>query len=263
MRTRALLLPMLLWVTVCSAASERGAEVLHRAMQLYDSGNYAEALALYKTLLEADPKNATLLYEAGLTAKAAGDLNTCIAYASDAVASKERPASSLALLGSCYDDAGNVKAALESFERGLALAPTDSELNFNYALTLARLGRLEECRKHAGISIESDRTRASAYLLYAAALDALKLYGAAALMRLRFITLESHTSRAFDAATAIVKRAAEYRKQGEDEKAGPERSAADLQPGYGARRAEPRIRLGGRDRTEIPSGGCRRRSSFR
>ena len=218
MRTMALLLATLFWIAVCSGASVRHAEELHRAMRLYDSGNYAAALALYKTLLEAEPKNATLLYEAGLTAKAAGDLNACIAYATDAVATKEGPALSLALLGSCQDDAGDSKAALDSFERGLVLAPTDSQLNYNYALTLARLGKPEESRNHAGISIESDQTRASVYLLYASTLDSLKLDGAAAIMRLRFIALESHTPRAFEAATAIARRAAEYRKQAEDKK---------------------------------------------
>jgi tetratricopeptide (TPR) repeat protein len=218
MRATALLLAMSFWTTVSSGASARQAEELQRAMRLYDSGNYGEALALYRTLLEVEPKNATLLYEAGLTAKAAGDLNSCIAYATEAVATKELAALSLALLGTCQDDAGDSKAALDSFERGLAVAPADSQLNYNYALTLARLGRVAESRKHAGISIEGDVTRASAYLLYAATLDSLKLDGAAALMRLRFMTLELHTSRALEAATAIVKRAAEYRKQGQDKK---------------------------------------------
>jgi hypothetical protein len=49
--------------------------------------------------------------------------------------------------------------------------------------------------------------------LYASTLDAFKLDGAAALMRLRFIMLEAPTSRASDAAAAIAQRAAEYRKQ--------------------------------------------------
>jgi tetratricopeptide (TPR) repeat protein len=209
---------MFLWTAVSSGAPVNNAEELHRAMRLYDSGKYAEALALYKTLLEAEPNNATLLYEAGLTAKAIGDLPACIAYTTDAAATKQRLALSLSLLGSCQDDAGDAKAALDSFERGLALAPNDWQLNFNYALTLARLNRVAEARKHAGISIQSDRTRASPYLLYAATLDALRLDGAAALVRLRFMTLESQTSRASDAATAIVKRAAEYRKQGEEKK---------------------------------------------
>lgn len=186
---------------------------VRRATQLHDSGKYAEALAIYKTLLEVDPKNATVLYEAGLTAKALGDLTACIAYTVEAVATGKRTVEALSLLGSCQDDAGDAKAAVESFERGIALAPTDSQLNYNYALTLARMGKVAESRKHAEISIESDPTRASAYVLYSAILDALKLDGPAALMRLRFLTLESHTLRATEAAAAIARRAAEYRKQ--------------------------------------------------
>jgi Flp pilus assembly protein TadD len=214
MRT-ALLLPVLFWTTLSSGASEERSQELQRATQLYDTGHYAEALAIYRRMLETEPRDVTVLYEAGLTAKAIGDSNACVRYATDAVATNQRRALSLTLLGSCLDDAGDSASALDSFERGLAFAPSDSQLNYNYALTLARLGRFAESRKHAGVSIESDRTRKSAYLLYAATLDGLKLDGAAALMRLRFISLEPHTPRAAEAAAAIVKRAAEYRAQSE------------------------------------------------
>jgi tetratricopeptide (TPR) repeat protein len=212
-RATALLLPLLFWTAISPAASDENAEELRRATKLHDIGSYGEALAVYKKLLEADPKNVTLLYEAGLTAKALGDLKACIDYANQAVATEQRPAMTYALLGSCQDDAGDPKAALASFEKGLALAPTDSQLNFNYALTLARQGKVAETRKHAGIAIENDRTRATAYLLYASTMDVMKLEGAAALMRLRFMMLELHTSRAVDAATAIARQAAEYRRQ--------------------------------------------------
>jgi hypothetical protein len=173
---------------------------------------------LYKKLLETEPKNAELLYEAGLTTRAIGELNSCIVFATEAISTKQKVESSLALLGGCQDDAGDAKSALSTFERGLAVAPADSQLNYNYALTLARLGRVADSRKHAGISIESDRGRASAYLLYAATLDVLKLDGAASLMRLRFIMLESQTARAREAAAAIARAAEEYRKQRNDKK---------------------------------------------
>ncbi len=214
MRTMAFLLAMSLWMTAAASAQATPAEELQRALKLYDSGKYAEALELYKKLIEAQPNHPTLLYEAGMTAKALGDLKACIAYATDAVATMRGLPSSLGLLGSCQDDAGDSKAAVESFERGLAIAPKDSQLNFNFALTLARLGKAAEARKHAGISIESDPLRSSAYVLYAGILDAYKLDGAAALMRLRFIILEPKSQRAADAATALAKRVTKYREEG-------------------------------------------------
>ncbi len=214
MTTMAFLLAMSLWMTAASSAQVKHAEDLQRAIDLYDRGKYVEAIELYKKLIEVEPNHPALLYEAGLTAKALGDLKACIAYATDAVATKQGLQSSLALLGSCQDDAGDSKAAVESFERGLAIAPTDSQLNYNYALTLARLGRTAEARKHAGISIESDPTRSSAYLLYAGTLDAYRLDGAAALTRLRFIILEPKSQRAADAAAAIATRVTKYRNEG-------------------------------------------------
>jgi len=216
MRTMAFLLAAFFWMAPAFGAQETDTEELRRAIRLHEIGSYAEALAVYKKLLQAEPNNAAILYEAGLTSKALGDLKACIAYATDAVATNQHLPVNLALLGSCQDDAGDQKAAIESFERGLAIAPTDSQLNFNYALTLARLGKVAESRKHAGISIESDPKRPTAYVLYAATLDVFKLDGAAALMRLRFLTLEAHTSRASDAAASIASRAAEYRKQSEN-----------------------------------------------
>lgn len=214
MRTMAFLLALSCWMTSASGAQARHGEEVQRALEFYDAGEYAKALDLYKKLIEVEPNDPTLLYEAGLTAKALGDLKACIAYATDAAATRQGLRSSLALLGSCQDDAGDSKAAVESFERGLAIAPTDSQLNYNYALTLARLGRTAEARAHTGISIESEPTRSSAYLLYAAALDAYRLDAAAALTRLRFISLEPKSQRAADAATAIATRVTKYRNEG-------------------------------------------------
>jgi tetratricopeptide (TPR) repeat protein len=69
MRVISLLLAISLCSTVSSGASVDHAEEVRRATQLYDNGSYHEALALYKKLLETEPKNAELLYEAGLTAR--------------------------------------------------------------------------------------------------------------------------------------------------------------------------------------------------
>lgn len=215
MRVATAFLTLFFWTSATLGATTEPAERLRRALRLHDSGNYAEALAEYKTLLEADPKNAMVLYEAGLTARALGDLNACIAYSTEAVATRKRTVEALALLGSCQDDAGDAKGAIESFERAIVIAPRDPQLNYNYALTLARLGKIAEARKHTETSIESDPNRASAYVLYAAIFDVLRLDGPAALVRLRFLSLESHTPRASEHAAKIANRAAEYRKQSE------------------------------------------------
>jgi hypothetical protein len=68
MRTMEFLLATCFWMTSIASAQVTNAEEMRQALQLYDSGNYAEALEIYKKLLEVEPNHPTLLYEAGLTA---------------------------------------------------------------------------------------------------------------------------------------------------------------------------------------------------
>ena len=55
MRTMAFLLAMSFWMTPASSAQVKNAEELQRAIDLYDRGEYAEAIELYKKLIEVEP----------------------------------------------------------------------------------------------------------------------------------------------------------------------------------------------------------------
>ncbi|HKQ83851.1 MAG TPA: tetratricopeptide repeat protein [Steroidobacteraceae bacterium] len=217
MRHRDVLIALLLHTTIVSAQPVPGIEELKHAMELHDRGSYAEAISIYEELLAKHPDNPHLLYEIGLSSRAAGELDDCISYATQSAAAQPR-ADSFSLLGSCHDDKGDRETALRAFEQGAQIAPRDVALNFNYAVTLARLGRYAEARERAAIAIEGRPTYPSPYFVYALALDGVALHGAAALMHLRSIMWESHTPRARSAATLIVAQLNGYRDQAKQKK---------------------------------------------
>ncbi|MET0659208.1 MAG: tetratricopeptide repeat protein [Steroidobacteraceae bacterium] len=217
MRRATMLTFVLLCATTVSAEQTSDSDELKRALELHDSGSYAEAISVYKELLTRHPDNARLLFELGLTSRSAGKIADCIVYAEQSLAAQQR-AESFSLLGSCHDDNKDTEKALRAFEQGAQIAPKDVELNFNHAVTLGRLGRYAEAREHAGIAIEGRPSYTSAYFVYAYALDGVALHGAAALAHLRFIMWETDTSRAKGAATLVVAHLNEYRDQAKQKK---------------------------------------------
>ena len=217
MRRATALTFSLLYATTVSAQQTSASDELMRALELHDRGSYAEAISVYRELLTRHPDNAQLLYEIGLSSRAAGKMDDCIVYAEQSLAAQQR-ADSFSLLGSCHDDNKDSEKALRAFEQGALIAPKDVDLNFNHAVTLARLGRYAEAREHAGIAIEGRPAYPSPYFVYGLALEGVALHGAAALMHLRFIMSEPDTGRSRSAATLIVAQLNEYREQAKQKK---------------------------------------------
>jgi len=138
------------------------------AAQLIAERKFDEAIPLLRMALTADPQNADVAYDLALAYAATGRPNECVAVV-EPLASQAGPhqADLIRMLGNCLDDAGDNAKAIETFRRGLAIAPNEPQLTFNLAVALGRRHEYEEARKLLEPMTAANPWHAPAFLLLA------------------------------------------------------------------------------------------------
>jgi tetratricopeptide (TPR) repeat protein len=119
-------------------------EQLKAAVKLHDQAKFDDAIAIYRAVLDENPDCLTAMYELTFTYIAKKDYAKAIETSSRGTEypTPER-AGFFMLLGSAYDDSGEPAKAVETYERGISVAPSGA-LYFNLAITLNRLNRNDE-----------------------------------------------------------------------------------------------------------------------
>jgi len=182
-------------------ATQQPDDVLQRidaATRLVDSGKVDEAITALKAIVAAHPDNATAKYELALAYSAKGDPEHC----RQILEPMADTADALGMLGNCYDDLGQRDKAVATYQRGLKLAPTDSQLTYNLAVTLAQTGKLDEARELLKTDTRANPWHASGHLLLAKIFEAQNFRVPAAFSYLHFLALEP-SPRANDAAAHL------------------------------------------------------------
>jgi Flp pilus assembly protein TadD len=179
--------------------------MLRRAMARHDRGDPAGAVSLYEKILSEHGDDAEVLYEAGMSAAAARNLEACLGYAKRGLALKpEDPGGLYSLLGGCHDQLGNTADAVAVFDEGIRLSPDHVGLHFNYGISLMRRGDLNGAREHFRSAIDSAPGYATLYLAYGQLLDKEGNPGAAIAMYLRFLMLDASSPRNGEISQRIV-----------------------------------------------------------
>lgn len=119
-------------------------EVLDRALGHHQAGALAQAEALYREILQADPHNVDAWHLLGLVAHQTGRTAVAVDYIGRAVALA--PGSSLLHfnLGEVHRAAGQLDAAAACYQQALALEPTAVPAHNNLGIVRRQQGRLEE-----------------------------------------------------------------------------------------------------------------------
>jgi len=137
-------------------------EMLQRGLALHKAGAMAEAGALYRSALMADPANVDALHLLGLTYKAAGKLDEAQSAIGAAVALKPDFADAHYNLGNTLASLGRTGEAVASFRRALALNPSLALAAYNLGNTLRDAGDLDGAAEafRAAISAKPDYVEA-------------------------------------------------------------------------------------------------------
>jgi predicted TPR repeat methyltransferase len=120
------------------------ASFLQQAVDLHQQGHLQPAQALYRQVLELNPRQFDALHLLGVIARQQGDAAQAIALISRAIEIDGQQAKAHANLGVALLDAGRADDALASYERAIALLPAYAMAWSNRGNALRKLGRLEE-----------------------------------------------------------------------------------------------------------------------
>lgn len=180
------------------------AKQIRDATQLVDSGHAAEAVAALQKIVAANPGNKTAHYELGLAYAANGNYKECRATMEPlSAAAGELQIGAIAMLANCLDQLGEREKAIETYRRGLKIAPDDSSLNFNLAVSLAQSGKLDEARQLLKNDTTKNPWHASGHLILAHIFEAQHFTVPAIFAYLHFIALEPATQRTAAAAQRV------------------------------------------------------------
>jgi tetratricopeptide (TPR) repeat protein len=117
--------------------------LLRAASALGGAGKYAEAAALYRQVLEREPRNYHALHGLGVICFRSGRLQDAEKLISGAVSANPAAADAQFNLGAVLMAGGKFAEALQSFDGALRIKPDYIEARGNRAALLLRLGRTE------------------------------------------------------------------------------------------------------------------------
>lgn len=115
-------------------------KLVEQGVVLHDKGLYNEAIAKYKEALDQDKDNINALCEIAYTYRAMKNFTESNSYAKRAIEvhlDDEFISHAFTTLGSNYDDMKDTTNALKAFRQGIHYFPKNSELNFNFGITLS------------------------------------------------------------------------------------------------------------------------------
>ena len=123
-------------------------EKLKAGVRLHDQGNFDGAIALYAEVLKETPDCIVALFEIANSYHQKRDYAKALEYATlGAAYDSPQLASFYLALGSIYDDMGDSTRAIDTYKRGIAIAPS-SLLHFNLGITLERLNKDDDAKVH-------------------------------------------------------------------------------------------------------------------
>lgn len=114
--------------------------VLKAAVAHHQAGRLAEANVLYQQILQGNPRHPVALHFLGMIAFQTGDYERAVDLTSKSI--KADPKNPLYFFnqGIIYRAQDNLAAAVDSYQRAIALNPTYAEAHFNLGNTLLELG---------------------------------------------------------------------------------------------------------------------------
>ena len=181
------------------------AQRIREAVALHDAGKYDEAIAIYKAVLADDHSNDSAAYELALTYDAKQDFANCRALLEPRLA-KPGPfqAAMYAVLANCLEGAGQADRAIATYRKGLAIAPNDSQLLYNLAVSLASRSGYDEARALLERELRVRPDHGSGHLLLAQIFAEQRFRAPAVAEYLRFLAVEPASERSKPAGEALL-----------------------------------------------------------
>ena len=145
---------LLLWLGVllaamvlhaAGAADSNRESRMQQGLRLHDGGDFAGAIAIYRELLDQDPRDSYLLYELALSCYSAQRFEEAIGYARKGLAAgPAHGVETSILLGASFDASGKLGKGEKAFRQALKEHPAESRLHYGLGVNLNSQGKHPE-----------------------------------------------------------------------------------------------------------------------
>lgn len=189
--------------------------LIREAVALHDKGDYDGAIERYLRVLKESPDCVAALYEMSFSYYAKKDYQKSIETGYKAAQYKSDLLAAIYVqIGTCVDELGNSKQAIEVYKSGIKMNPSDALLHYNLGVTYARTGQLDDSRAVLKKAAVFDPNHKSSQLLLSTVFDKGNYRIPALLAACRFLILEPNSTRSERALKSIqqIMGAGVYRK---------------------------------------------------
>lgn len=143
-------------------------QLLQTALKHHQAGHLSQAEALYRQILEREPKHPDALHYLGVLAHQSGKLDTAVALITSAISISPRSATYYCNLGCVLQKQGRAEEAVSVLQQSLVLEPNFAKAHFNLGLALEDQNRFDEAiaSYQAALAIKQDYGEAYGNLAY-------------------------------------------------------------------------------------------------
>jgi len=156
---------------VSSTASHSYLETLRLALACHQQARLPEAEALYRRVLQREPRQPDALRLIGVLFHQKGELELAGHFLEQALQAPTASAEACHALGLAFDDLGRPDAAMASYEKALQLRPDHTPSLLQLAVAREKQGRLVEAESCLRRLVKLDPNSALAHLKLAAILE--------------------------------------------------------------------------------------------
>ncbi|MBK5721618.1 tetratricopeptide repeat protein [Dysgonomonas sp. Marseille-P4677] len=196
-----LIISLLLFSTIATYAQSSSEKLIRQGVALHDKGRYKDAIASYEEALKINPTSMSAVYEMSLSYLQLKDYDKAIRYSTKVITANFQPLLMDAYIvkGTALANQGKTVNALNLLNEALGKCGDEYLIHFNLGLCYFNYKDNEKAVQHLRKAIEIDATHASAFLLYAYALNDLGRWVQSFYSFHFFLLLEPNTGRSKDA----------------------------------------------------------------
>lgn len=181
-------------------------KLIRKGVSLHDKGKYREAISYYEQALASNPNSMSATYEMSLSYLYLKDYNNALKYSTKVINANFQPLliDAYCVKSSALADLNKVEDAIKLLNQAVDRCGDEYLLHYNLGLSYFKINNLKMAIAHLRKAIEIDTTHASAFLLYAYALNDSDKWIQSFLSFHFFLLLEPNTDRSRDAFSEMM-----------------------------------------------------------